>query len=140
MRSGFSILELCVALTLLGVGLSVSLPGARRQMDRMAVLAAREATVAHIERARREARVAGGAQLELRRDGSRLWIVSGGLARDTLQLEARFGVRLEVSPASASLPFDALGLGRVASRSLGFVRGGARAGLVVSSYGRIRRQ
>jgi prepilin-type N-terminal cleavage/methylation domain-containing protein len=140
MRSGFSIVELCVALTLLGIGLSVALPSARRQMDRMAVLAAREATVAHIERARREARLAGGSRLELRRDRSRLWIESGGSTRDTLELESRFGVRLEISPASATIPFDALGLGRLASRSLSFVRGSARAALIVSSYGRVRRQ
>jgi prepilin-type N-terminal cleavage/methylation domain-containing protein len=140
MRSGFSIVELCVALTLLGIGLSVSLPAARRQVDRMAVLAAREATVAHIERARREARLSGGARLELRRDRSRLWIESSGRSGDTLELESRFRVRMEVSPASASIPFDALGLGRLASRSVGFVRGNARAGLIVSSYGRVRRQ
>jgi prepilin-type N-terminal cleavage/methylation domain-containing protein len=139
MRSGFSLLELSVVLTLLGVGLSVGLPSARRQMDRMAVLAAREATVGHIGRARREARLAGGARLELRRDGARLWIESGGVARDTLALESLFGVRLELGGSAASVSFDALGLGRVASRSLWFARGSARAGLIISSYGRVRR-
>ena len=35
--------------------------------------------------------------------------------------------------------FDALGLGQVASETLRFRRGGAEAGLVLSSYGRVRR-
>ena len=106
----------------------------------MAVLAAREAAVAHIGRTRREARLSGGARLELRRDRARLWIESGGTPRDTLALESRFGVHMELGGGAASLSFDALGLGRVASRSLWFVRGTARAGLIVSSYGRVRRQ
>jgi prepilin-type N-terminal cleavage/methylation domain-containing protein len=140
MRSGFTVLELCVVLVLMGIGLSVLLPQATRQRDRMAVLSAREATVGHLARTRREARLSGGASLAVRRSGGFLWIESGGFARDTLKLEQTYGVRMEVSAATATIPFDALGVGRVASRSFVFTRGDARAGLVVSAYGRVRRQ
>jgi prepilin-type N-terminal cleavage/methylation domain-containing protein len=139
MKSGFTLLELCVVLALLGLGLSLLVPRATRQLDRAAVLAAREATVAQIARARREARVSGGATLQLRRSGSRLWVESAVPIRDTLRLEARFGVRLVLSTESQSLPFDALGIGRLTSRTLSFSRGRERAALAVSAYGRVRR-
>ena len=71
MRSGFTFLELCLTLALLGTAVAVMLPAAQRQRDRMAVLSAREATVALVERTRREARLAGGAALHLRRERSR---------------------------------------------------------------------
>ena len=140
MKSGFTIIELCVVLVLMGIGASVLLPQARRQRDRMAVLAAREATVGHIARTRREARLSGGASLAVRGSGGVLWIESGGVSRDTLEIEEDFGVDMEVAAATATIPFDALGVGRVASRSFVFTRGDARAGLVVSAYGRVRRQ
>jgi type II secretory pathway pseudopilin PulG len=140
MRSGYSLLDLTVALTLMGLGVSVLVPAARKQQDRVAVLAAREAVVAHIARARREARASGGAVVHLRRAGSRVWLEAGTAARDTLALEERFGVRMEPGAASATIAFDALGVGRLASRSLAFSRGEARAAVTVSAYGRVRRR
>jgi type II secretory pathway pseudopilin PulG len=140
MRSGYSLLDLTVALALMGLGVSVLVPTARRQADRSAVLAAREAVVAELARARRESRLAGGAVLQLRRAGSLLWVEAGQAPRDTLALEERFGVRMEPGAASGSLAFDALGIGRLANRTLAFTRGDASARLVVSAYGRVRRQ
>ena len=140
MRSGYSLLDLTVALTLMGMGLGVLLPAARMQQDRMAVLAAREAVIAQIARARREARASGGAVVQLRRVGSRVWIEAGVVAADTLGLEDRFGVRMESGAAAATIAFDALGVGRLASRTLVFSRGAAHAGVTVSAYGRVRRQ
>jgi type II secretory pathway pseudopilin PulG len=140
MRSGTSLLELSVALALFALGLGLLVPAARRQIDRMAVLAAREAVVARIGRAAREARLAGGAALELRRDGSRLWIDAAGQPPDTLELEERYGARLELAGPSATIAFDALGIGRLANRTLAVVRGAERAELTVSAYGRIRRR
>jgi type II secretory pathway pseudopilin PulG len=140
MRTGHSVLDLSVALALIGVGVSALLPAARRQLDRSAVLSAREAAVAQVARARREARLSGGATLQLRREGGRIWIETAGEAGDTLALEARFGVRLEPGGASASVAFDALGIGRLANRTLLFVRGEARTTVTISAYGRVRRQ
>jgi type II secretory pathway pseudopilin PulG len=139
-RSGYSLLDLSVALTLTGIALGVLLPAARRQTDRVAVLTAREAVIGRIARARREARLQGGAALQIRREGGLLWLESEAPARDTLRLERRFGVRMETSSPSAAIVFDALGIGRLANRSVTLVRGDARATLTVSAYGRVRRQ
>jgi type II secretory pathway pseudopilin PulG len=140
MRSGYSLLDLSVAVTLVGMGVSVLVPAARRQLDRNAVLSAREAVVARVARARREARLAGGASVQLRQAGSRIWVDTGEPVRDTLALEERFGVRMDPGAASAAVAFDALGIGRLANRTLVFTRGDARAGLTISAYGRVRRQ
>jgi hypothetical protein len=140
MRSGHSLLDLTVALTLMGIGVGALVPAARLQWERMAVLAAREAVVAQIARARREARLSGGAVVHLRREGGRVWIEAGNPARDTLAVEERFGVRMEPGGSSAQLSFDALGIGRLANRSITLARGEARAALTVSAYGRVRRR
>lgn len=139
MRRGFTVLELCVTLLLMGVALSALLPAARRQRDRMAVLAAREAAVSLVARARREARLSGGATLRIRREGGRAWVEAAGARVDTLALEERFGVRLDLPVPEVRLPFDALGVGRLASRNLVFLRGRDSAGVAVSAYGRVRR-
>jgi len=139
MRSGFSLIELSVVLALIGLGVATLLPAARRQTDRMAVLAAREAVVSQLSRTRSEARMSGGASLRIEREGGRLWIESSSPARDTVHLERDHGVSLELGVASTTLSFDALGIGRLANRSLSLVRGTARASLSISAYGRVRR-
>ncbi len=136
---GFTLIELTVVVLLVALGVSALVPAARRQGDRLAVISAREATVALVSRARREALLAGGAALHLRRDDGLVWLQGSEPARDTLDLPDRFGVRLDMSVREARLAFDALGIGRVASRSLAFARGDARAGVAVSAYGRVRR-
>jgi type II secretory pathway pseudopilin PulG len=140
MRSGYSLVDLTVALSLMGIGVSILVPTARRQVDRNAVLAAREAVIAELALARRESRLSGGAVLQVRRAGGVLWVEAEVPPRDTLRLEERYGVRLEPGAASASLAFDALGIGRLANRTFAFSRGDASAQLVVSAYGRVRRQ
>jgi type II secretory pathway pseudopilin PulG len=140
MRSGYSLLDLTVALGLMGMGASILVPSARRHVDRNAVLAAREAVIAELARARRESRLSGGAVLQLRRAGSLLWIEAADLPRDTLALEERYGVRMDPGATSAAVAFDALGIGRLANRTLTFTRRDASARVVVSAYGRVRRQ
>jgi hypothetical protein len=140
MRFGHSLLDLAVAMTLMGVGVGVLIPAARLQQDRIAVLSAREALIAKVARARREARASGGAAVQLRRAGGRVWVEAQGPVRDTLALEERFGVRLELGAESAAIAFDALGVGRLANRSLALVRGDARATVTISAYGRVRRR
>ena len=139
MRSGYTVLELGVTLLLLGLALATAVPALGRHRDRMAVVAAREATAGLLSRARREALLSGGASLHVRRDGGLLWIRSERPLTDTLRVEERFGVTLEMTADEARLPFDALGIGRISSRTLTFARGETRAGLAVSAYGRVRR-
>jgi hypothetical protein len=57
-------------------------------------------------------------------------------------LGTEFGVTLSLGGAATEvdLAYDALGLGRLASQTITFRRGSAAAALVVSGYGRVRRQ
>jgi len=111
-------------------------------MDRMAVVGARESVVGVFHRARMEAVSRGGARVVLRAStpGVELW--SGGALRSVQELGADFAVELTLSRyrGEVEVIFDPLGLGRIASQTLVFSRGRAEARLVVSSYGRVRRE
>ena len=138
---GFSLLELLLVLALLGILLGVSLPPTARWRDAMAVRAAREDLAAGISWTRLVASTRGGAVLVLDPATARFWTTTttGGAERQ-VDLRERYGVRLDVGPSEAvSLRFDALGIGRIASRRISIYRGRAEAGLVVSAYGRMRR-
>lgn len=142
MARGFTLLELVVALALSAVVLGVGLPAARRSMERMAVVGAREAMVGMIVRARSEAVTRGGATVVLDASGGTVRVETSAGVVDAVDLASAFGVRLELgaSRAEARLPFDGLGIGRITSRTVEVRRGGAVAGIVVSSYGRVTRR
>jgi hypothetical protein len=134
--------ELVVVLAVLAMAGTATLQAARRQVDRAAVRRAREELAALVIRARSEAMVQGGAVLTVdaaQRSGR---VVAG----DSLVTELRFGedhavaVELGGTAQRATLVFDELGLGRVASRTVVFRRGEERAALVVSAYGRVVRR
>lgn len=135
-------LELMTVIALLGLVLGQALPAARSLLDRMAVVGARDGTIGVFHRARMEAVARGGAQVVLSTDPARAEIRSGGAVLGAVDLEADYGVELTLSRnrAQAELSFDALGLGRISSQTLVLSRGDAEARLVVSAYGRVRRQ
>jgi hypothetical protein len=139
--AGYTILELLTVLVLLGLVLAALLTSARRQVDRMAVLGAREEVAGLFHRARSEAIARGGARILLTAEPARveLWAGEGVLA--LARLTDEYGVVLALSSGrpEVELTFDALGLGRVASQTLRFARGGAEVRLVVSSLGRVAR-
>lgn len=143
-RTGYSLLELVVVLALLSLVLGLAWPAARSAADAWAVRAARDATAALLAAVRAEAIARGGAEL--------LVIPSMGavLTRTAAAPEPRPGLRFDedwgvrvVAPDfdgdTVSIRYDALGIGRVASRTLRFERGAAVAGITVAAYGRIRR-
>jgi prepilin-type N-terminal cleavage/methylation domain-containing protein len=139
---GFTLVELVVVLTLLGIAVSFLLPAARRQRDRMAVLGAREEVAGLLHRVRGEAIARGVAELALTTTPPVAEILS---ADDTLaraRLEETYGVTLGLSRnrQEARLVFGPMGLGRVASQTLRFRRGDEEALLVVSSLGRAVRR
>jgi prepilin-type N-terminal cleavage/methylation domain-containing protein len=140
-RPGFTLYELLIALTLLGVLLSFALPAIRSTTDMLAARAARELAFAVFSRARAIALQHGGAEIELSgaRDRITLRRASGAI-----EYEAHFtgqGVDLSLDGAadSAVLRYDAHGLGRMMSRTIRFTARRAQAGLTVSSFGRVRR-
>ena len=142
MCRGFSLLELVCALGLVAVGVSLLLPAARSVDDRLSVVAAREELVGLIVRARGQALVHGGAMVVVEHQPPAAWITAGRVIREHVDLWGRHGVALVISGGrpSAELRFDGVGLGQMAARSITFRRGAAVARLVVSAYGRIRRE
>lgn len=135
---GHTLLELTVVLALLGAAGAALLPAARRQADRAAVTGAREAVAALVARTRAEAMALGGASLHLRESDAVAWIQAGDSLVTTLGLGDEFGVTLELGGTGdeAELAFDAMGLGRRASRSVRLLRDEAETRLVIAAYGR----
>ena len=141
-RRGFTLLELVVVLTLLGISMAELLPAARRQLDRLAVLGAREEVAGLLHRARGEALARGEVEVVLTAVPPRAELIA---EKDTLaraMLEESSGVTLGLSRdrSEARLRFGPLGLGRIASQTLRFRRGEAEVLLVISSFGRVARR
>ena len=138
---GFTLLELVTVVTLLALALAELVPAARRQVDRMAVQGAREEVVGLFHRARMEAVARGGVTLTLNADSGWAELIHDDhlLARANLAREYHVSLVLSGEREQATLRYDALGLGRVASQTVRLSRGEALATLVVSSLGRVTR-
>ena len=117
-------------------------PAARTWADRFAVVGAREATVGLATTARSLALGSGGAALVIDEPSGSAWTDADGVVRDSMELATRFGVSVELlgTRTRATLRFDALGIGRVASQSVTFRRNRAVAGVVLSAYGAVSRR
>jgi prepilin-type N-terminal cleavage/methylation domain-containing protein len=139
---GYSLIELVLVMLLMGVAAASFAPAARRQRDRAGVVGAREAVVALIAEARSAAMARGSASVHISAVPPRAEGRSGGAPLRVVALGTEFGVSLSLSGAATEvdLAYDALGLGRLASQTITFRRGSAAAALVVSGYGRVRRQ
>jgi len=139
---GHTLVELVFVLLLTGVAVSTVAPAARRQGDRTAVIAARESVVGLLAEARAAAMERGGARVRLVVDPALAELYVGGALARTSRLGAELGVAMFLGGTTpeTELAYDALGLGRVASQTIVFRRGGESAELVVSAYGRVRRR
>ncbi len=138
-KSGFTLIELTFTVMIAAVALGLAAPFGTRALDRLAARAARDTVMGFIHQTRIHARLHGGARLRILPDSVvEVW------AGDSLR--ARWiGKELHVTidpgrPDSVNLEWDALGVGRIASRTLKFRRGNAETRLVISSLGRARRQ
>jgi prepilin-type N-terminal cleavage/methylation domain-containing protein len=138
--SGFSLLELTVALTLVAVLCGLGAPLWRVTVDRWAVRSVRDRAAIALHRARLEARRWGGANLEIDAEAGSLRLLRAPsdslIWEDSSPGDHRVRVVLPRGAGATTLTFDALGLGVVASRTLLFRRGRAEARLIVSSRGR----
>jgi prepilin-type N-terminal cleavage/methylation domain-containing protein len=139
---GFTLLEVLAALCLLSLLLFQALPAATRELDRLAVVGAREDVAGLFHKARSTAVAHGGARVRVVRSPPFAELLVGGdvLARVDLRREYRATLSLSRDRGEVELRYDAMGLGRVASQTIRFSRGGAEAALVISSYGRVRRE
>lgn len=139
---GHTLIELLFVLSLVGVTATAVTPAAREYRDRAAVTAAREAVVGLLVRARLGAVERGEGAVRIVTDPWRAVALAGDAAVRSVDLGAEFGVELGIagSPDTVEIRYDALGLGRFASRTLRFTRGDQAASLVVSAYGRVSRR
>lgn len=141
---GFTVLELTVALTLISILIGLAAPLWRGATDRWAVRSVRDRAAVALHRTRTEARLWGGARLELDAAVGALRLYRSHpdslVWEDRAPGEHRVAIDLPRGATSTTLDFDPLGLGIVASRTLMFRRGSAEARLVVSSRGRGRRR
>lgn len=142
--AGFTLAELVVVLAIGSVMAGVAARSLGGLIDGWAVVAARDAVASMAHRARVEARRAGGATLRIVPDSTLVSIRSpaGSGARWS---GAESGVAIEIgsgprSDRAVELRWDALGVGRVASRTVVFRRGSTERRLVFSSTGRVRRR
>ena len=142
MRHGFTLLELTGVLTLLALAATLSFPVGWRVRERLSVIGAREELVGLITRARGEALRRGGSSLIIVRNPAQVRIEARGELLHRVDLGATWRTELVFSGGhpSVELRFDASGLGRMAARSVTFTRGSAVTRLIISAYGRIRRE
>ncbi|HEY0306271.1 MAG TPA: prepilin-type N-terminal cleavage/methylation domain-containing protein [Longimicrobiales bacterium] len=140
-RMGVTLLELLIALTLLGIVISLAAPALRSTMQVLAVRAARESAVGAFARARAIALHEGGAAIELSARDDRITVraPSGAIAHELLLAPHDVDLLPDGSTDPVQLNYDAYGLGRMMSRTITLQAGGTTAGLTISSFGRVRR-
>ena len=142
MRHGFTLPELVGVLALLAVVAGLSFPVGRNLSERLSVVGAREEFVGLITRARGEALRGGGSSLIVTRNPAEVRVEVNGEILSRVDLGATWRIELALSGGRpfVELRFDGTGLGRMSARSVTFTRGSAVARLIISAYGRIRRE
>lgn len=138
---GYSLIELLTVLVLLAVLLGMAVPPAARWRDGVAARAARDELAAGLAWTRLSAVSHGGSALVIDAVNGRFWTTTpDGWNGPAVDLAALYAVRLQAgAQETVRLEYDALGIGRHASRTITIRRGSAVAGIVVSGYGRFRR-
>lgn len=141
-RRGHTLIELLIVLALLVLAIGLAYPAVRAASDAWAVRGARDAVAALIAGARAAALTErGAAVLLVPADGAVLTRAGAGASRSRLQLTRDWRVAVSSPGFSGDtivIRYDAIGIGRIANRTLRFERGRAVAGLTVSAYGRVR--
>ncbi len=142
MRHGFTLLELAGVLALLALTAVLSFPLGQGVRERLSVIGAREELVGLITRARGEALRPGGSSLIVISNPAEIRVEASGEILHRVDLGATWRIELVLSGGrpSVELRFDASGLGRMAARSVTLTRGSAVARLIISAYGRVRRE
>jgi len=141
MRSGTTLLELVIALTILGVFTLWVVPRGAAARDMIAVQSARESLIAFLGAARGWAALRGGATVVIVTDSALVRTERPGMDPLVLPLGSDHGVAIQSGGASpVRLKYDRLGIGRFASRSITLSRGAAARSVSISSYGRARRR
>ncbi|MEO6865959.1 MAG: GspH/FimT family pseudopilin [Gemmatimonadaceae bacterium] len=138
-RSGFSLLELVVVATIIGVAAGVAIPRTRYLIERIAVRGAADDAAAMLELARHTAMMRGDRiSVDIDSAPARLTMRAGN---DTLRRrdeKAIHGVRYAAT--RPSVVYSQLGMGfGVSNLTLVVTRGTAAETVTVSRLGRVRR-
>ncbi|MGH7507661.1 MAG: pilus assembly FimT family protein [Longimicrobiales bacterium] len=141
---GATLPELILALLILSVITAGGVLALRRGLEQYGVRAARDSMASAVAKARTLALAHGGARLVVDPAIAAVWIEApvGSRVGDALRLGDVFGVSVAADQNTGGpivVEFDALGFGRIASRTFRLRRGSAEARLTLSSYGRPRR-
>ena len=138
---GHTLAELVAVLSLLAIGTASLAPTARTYRDRIAVLSARESIAGLLSEARAAALAHGEGSVVIKPTPWRAWSATGDSTLRSVALESNWGVEVVLGAGrdSVAIRYGPLGLGRFASATLIFRRGAASRRLVVSGYGRVRR-
>jgi prepilin-type N-terminal cleavage/methylation domain-containing protein len=142
-RSGTTIPELIIALVIIGILASLASTSFSSARDIFAVRGARDAIIAAAARTRAESIGHGGATLTIHVAGDSLHISTRDRAVDErFALRGSVGVDIEIdglhASTAADITYDALGIGRLANRTIRLRRDRAVAGVTFSAYGRPR--
>jgi hypothetical protein len=142
--AGATLAELLIVFSILALIGGMGMPRVRGAVDVYAARAGRDAAAAVFARAHSLALARGGARVivDPATSSLRLEAPIGQPIGDPLRLADRLAVHVTIDnhgTAPVQLDFDALGIGRIANRTLRFNRGGAEARLTLSSFGRPRR-
>ncbi len=134
-------MEVAAVLAVLAVASWAAVAPARSVADATRLFSAREIVVRGIARGRMAAVAAGGGTVTVLTEPPRIRVTAGGgVVHDALIGDGRTSLLLSGARDSLSLRFDGLGIGRFASASIGLRRGERDVGVVLSSYGRVRRR
>lgn len=138
---GHTLIEILVVLAILAVLLAVGLPGMSRWRNAAAVRAARDELAAGLAWTRMAAVTHGGASLVLDPTTGRFTIgPEDGTDRPVVDLSGQYGVVIDPGTTRlVTFRYDALGIGRLTSRTIRVRRGDVEGGVTVSAYGRYRR-
>lgn len=142
-RTGVALPDLIITLAILSILAVIAAPHLREASEAMAVRSARDAAAGELERARVLAIARGSARVIVDPATAELRVEAppGTAAGSPLRLDV-FSATVSVdglTSGTASLDFNAIGIGQTANRTIRFHRGGQESRISLSLYGRVRR-
>lgn len=142
-RPGTTLLELVFAILLIGILAMFGSSSYSAARDVLAIRAARDAIIAASARTRAYAVGHGGASLLIDAAAGTLRITTrDGVVDETSSVTQSLEVQVHLggarAPTAATIPYDALGIGRIANRTISITRDRYAGGVTFSAYGRPR--
>ncbi|HYV96291.1 MAG TPA: type II secretion system protein [Gemmatimonadaceae bacterium] len=134
-RSAFSLIEVLIVCTIIGIMAGLAAPRVRATIDSFAVQRASREIVAAFVAARLAAQHGTGAEVRL--DTLTLTVLAGGKALAVHDIAKAHGVRMKSSTALVRYAATGLGVG-LSNGTITLSRGGSADTIVVARLGRIR--